>query len=52
MERTSLRRTLRGIVVSDKMDKTIVVAINEKNKISHRGMALRNLVEVISGGEN
>ena len=29
MERTS-RRTLTGIVTSDKMDKTIVVAINEK----------------------
>ena len=25
---------------------------DEKNKISHRGMALRNLVEMISGGEN
>ena len=30
MERTSLRRTLRGIVVSDKMDKTIVVEVNVK----------------------
>ena len=30
MERTSNRRVLRGVVVSDKMDKTIVVAINEK----------------------
>ena len=29
MERTS-RRTLTGVVTSDKMDKTIVVAINEK----------------------
>lgn len=29
MERTT-RRTLTGIVTSDKMDKTIVVAINEK----------------------
>ena len=29
MERTS-RRTLVGVVTSDKMDKTIVVAINEK----------------------
>ena len=29
MERTT-RRTLTGVVTSDKMDKTIVVAINEK----------------------
>ncbi len=29
MERTN-RRTLTGVVTSDKMDKTIVVAINEK----------------------
>ena len=29
MER-SRRRTLTGVVTSDKMDKTIVVAINEK----------------------
>jgi small subunit ribosomal protein S17 len=29
MERAS-RRTLTGVVTSDKMDKTIVVAINEK----------------------
>ena len=29
MERNS-RRTLTGVVTSDKMDKTIVVAINEK----------------------
>ncbi len=31
MERTT-RRTLIGVVTSDKMDKTIVVAINEKKK--------------------
>ena len=30
MERTTTRRVLQGIVVSDKMDKTIVVAIDEK----------------------
>ena len=30
MERTTNRRTLIGVVVSDKMDKTIVVAIDEK----------------------
>jgi len=30
MERTSTRRTLQGKVVSDKMNKTIVVAIEEK----------------------
>ncbi|MBQ0036338.1 MAG: 30S ribosomal protein S17 [Firmicutes bacterium] len=30
MERTTNRRTLVGKVVSDKMDKTIVVAIEEK----------------------
>ena len=29
MERTT-RRTLTGVVTSDKMDKTIVVAVNEK----------------------
>ncbi|MBQ2582666.1 MAG: 30S ribosomal protein S17, partial [Erysipelotrichaceae bacterium] len=29
MERTT-RRTLTGVVTSDKMEKTIVVAINEK----------------------
>ena len=29
MERTSLRRTLIGKVVSDKMDKTIVVAVED-----------------------
>ena len=29
MERTT-RRTITGVVTSDKMDKTIVVAINEK----------------------
>ena len=29
MERTSMRRTLIGKVVSDKMDKTIVVAIED-----------------------
>ena len=32
MERTT-RRTLTGVVTSDKMDKTIVVAINEKKTI-------------------
>ena len=31
MERTTLR-TLTGVVTSDKMEKTIVVAINEKKK--------------------
>ena len=31
MERTT-RRTLTGVVTSDKMDKTIVVAINKKKK--------------------
>ena len=30
MERTTHRRVLQGKVVSDKMDKTIVVAIEEK----------------------
>ncbi len=30
MERKNTRRTLRGVVVSDKMDKTIVVEISEK----------------------
>ena len=30
MERTTHRRVLQGKVVSDKMDKTIVVAIDEK----------------------
>ena len=30
MERTTSRRVLQGKVVSDKMDKTIVVAIDEK----------------------
>jgi small subunit ribosomal protein S17 len=38
MERTN-RRTLTGIVTSDKMDKTIVVAINEKKNhpLYHKG---------------
>ncbi|MDO4197450.1 MAG: 30S ribosomal protein S17 [Erysipelotrichaceae bacterium] len=31
MER-STRRTITGVVTSDKMDKTIVVAVNEKKK--------------------
>ncbi|MCD8286435.1 MAG: 30S ribosomal protein S17 [Clostridia bacterium] len=31
-ERTSLRKERVGIVVSDKMDKTVVVAIEEKYK--------------------
>lgn len=30
MERKNTRRVLRGVVVSDKMDKTIVVEISEK----------------------
>ena len=30
MEERNLRKTRTGVVVSDKMDKTIVVAINEK----------------------
>ena len=30
MERTNTRRVLRGVVTSDKMDKTIVVEIMEK----------------------
>ena len=30
MERTNSRRVLRGVVTSDKMDKTIVVEIMEK----------------------
>lgn len=30
MERKNARRVLRGVVVSDKMDKTIVVEISEK----------------------
>ena len=32
MERTSLRKERVGLVVSDKMDKTVVVAITEKSK--------------------
>ena len=31
-ERTSLRKERVGIVVSDKMDKTVVVAVSEKSK--------------------
>lgn len=31
-ERTSLRKERVGIVVSDKMDKTVVVAVTEKSK--------------------
>ena len=32
MERTTLRKERTGIVVSDKMDKTVVVAVSEKSK--------------------
>ena len=32
MERTTLRKEITGIVVSDKMDKTVVVAATNKKK--------------------
>ena len=32
MERTTLRKERTGLVVSDKMDKTVVVAVTEKSK--------------------
>ena len=32
MERTTLRKEITGIVVSDKMDKTVVVAATNKEK--------------------
>ncbi len=32
MERTTLRKEITGIVVSDKMDKTVVVACTNKKK--------------------
>ena len=32
MERTTLRKEITGIVVSDKMDKTVVVATTNKKK--------------------
>ena len=37
MEKRNLRKTRTGIVVSDKMDKTIVVAIRERVKHSLYG---------------
>ena len=41
MERTNSRRVLRGIVTSDKMDKTIVVEIMEKKSHPLYGKATK-----------
>jgi small subunit ribosomal protein S17 len=32
MEKTNVRKTMQGVVVSDKMDKTVVVAIERSTK--------------------
>jgi small subunit ribosomal protein S17 len=40
-ERTSFRKTREGLVVSDKMDKTVVVAVEDRVKHSLYGKVLR-----------
>jgi small subunit ribosomal protein S17 len=39
--RTSMRKTREGLVVSDKMDKTVVVAVEDRVKHSLYGKVLR-----------
>lgn len=52
MEERNLRKVMVGIVVSDKMDKTIVVAVetNEKHKIY--GKILRRTYKLKAHDEN
>ncbi|MBQ9989251.1 MAG: 30S ribosomal protein S17 [Clostridia bacterium] len=46
MEQRGLRKTRTGIVVSDKMDKTVVVAINELVKHELYGKTTRRTTRI------
>lgn len=52
MERTSLRKTRVGLVVSDKMDKTIVVAIADNVKHPLYNKVIKRTVKFKAHDEN
>ncbi len=52
MERTSLRKTRVGRVISDKMDKTIVVAIEDNVKHPLYGKVIKRTVKFKAHDEN
>jgi small subunit ribosomal protein S17 len=51
-ERTSMRKTLVGKVVSDKMDKTVVVAIEDSVKHPMYGKIVKRTVKYKAHDEN
>ncbi len=51
-ERTSMRKTLVGKVVSDKMDKTIVVSIEDSVKHPMYGKIVKRTVKYKAHDEN
>ena len=52
MEKRNLRKTRTGIVVSDKMDKTIVVAIRERVKHPLYGKIVKRTYKLKAHDEN
>ena len=51
-EERNLRKTRRGYVVSDKMDKTVVVEVEERKKHSLYGKVMRSSSRVKAHDEN
>ena len=52
MEERNLRKTRVGMVVSDKMDKTVVVAIADNVKHPKYGKVIKHTVKVHAHDEN
>ena len=52
MEERNLRKTRVGLVVSDKMDKTIVVAIADNVKHPKYGKVIKRTVKIHAHDEN